>query len=210
MNEKNAKDNPDSNRLKELEDRLALHQDAAQTHKAQVAMQRDDYTDKIRKLELELSLKEREIQSLKEELSVSHERAFNAEGRLGREQALSRDLSSQLNQLRYGTGGKREATGTSTAQAKAAPITQQESAAMRTELDDLSLDDLSLDLDLPDHTTTATVAVAPAKTTSATSAPPKASPARPKGAAPKKPKPAWDDIDAMLDDIQSTSGKKSN
>jgi hypothetical protein len=191
LNEKNSKENPDADKLKELEGRLALHLDAAQTHRAEVEIQKSAYQEKLQQAEIALKVKERELESVRAELKVAHERAFTAEGRLGREQALSRDLSQQLNLLRYG--------GTPS---KPASTPKETTKSTRTELDDLNLDDLDLDIpdvDLPpivepvSTITMASVAVASPSTTK-------------KSAAAKQKE--WGDIDSLLDDIQATGAKK--
>lgn len=214
LNEKNSKESPDAEKLKDLEGRLALHQDAAATHKAEVDIQKTEFEDRVAKLALELKLKERELEAQREELKVAHERAFTAETRLGREQALSRELSSQLNQLRYNgaAGAAHSATEHAAATAKPTPAAKAVTAAkVRTELDDLDLD---LDIDIPDvvlppsTVTKASSSVAPSVNhhsshnghTSVATATVKHQPAQ-------RQQQNWGDIDDLLDDIQKTGSK---
>jgi hypothetical protein len=210
LNEKNAKEAPDAERVKELEGRLNLHQDAAATHKAEVEIQKSTFQEQIAKLTIDIKLKDRELTGVREELKVAHERAFTAETRLGREQALSRDLNAQLNQLRYSGAAHTARAATSTGIAPVSSTStapKSKPAPVRTELDDLNLDDL--DFDMPEDVeqppandprvstvTKATVAVAAGVTKKASAAPAKKAPQD------------WGDIDSLLDDIQSSGTKK--
>lgn len=188
LNEKNAKENPDAARIKELEDRLALHTDAAVTHKAQMDIHKDSFESQISKLTVDNGVKDREIEALKEQVKVANERAFTAETRLGREQALSRDLSAQLNQLRLQSSTPPPSASATPAgshlpvSASASPsVSRVVLTPRRTELDDLSLDDL--DAFTPVSTVTkASVAVAQGKPAPATK--------------------DWSEIDTLLGDIQ--------
>jgi hypothetical protein len=202
LNEKNSKEAPDAERVKDLEGRLALHQDAAATHRAEVELAKATYKDQVTQLTLDIKLKDRELETVREELKVAHERAFTAETRLGREQALSRDLSSQLNQLRYSgaAGSAKPPSGTTAI---------QPSSATRTELDDLDIDlgDLDFSIDstpAPSSSNDGRVSTV-TKATVAVAGTPKRNPP---AASPKKAQQNWDDIDSLLDDIQSTGTKK--
>ena len=216
LNEKNAKESPDAEKLKDLEGRVALHQDAAATHRAEVDIQKAEYEQRLRTMALDLKVKERELEALREELKVAHERAFEAETRLGREQALSRDLSAQLNQLRYhgAAATARSATSEpSSATAPAKTTTKSATAKVRTELDDLDLD-----LDIPDIPDIPDLVLPPSTVTKATSSVAPANPAHPKvtvataavkkqAVQPARTQKDWGDIDDLLDDIQKTGQK---
>lgn len=208
LNERKGLENPDADRMRDLEGRISLHQEAAATHRAEVELQKSEYHEEISKLSLELKLARRELDVAKEEAKVAHERAFSAETRLGREQALSRDLTSQLNQLRYTGAATSARTATEPQQATSSTkkAEQKPSAPVRTELDDLDIDDLDIDIpdidtpQLPDPrlstVTKATVAVA-------------GTPKKPvPSSTPKKAQQNWDDIDSLLDDITSSGSKK--
>lgn len=183
LNEKNAKENPDAARIKELEERMSMHSGATSAHKAEMDLQKGSFDAQLSSLTVDVGVKDREIEALKEQVKVANERAFTAETRLGREQALSRDLSSQLNQLRLQTSTPPpSASATPAGTAAASPATGRAILTpRRTELDDLSLDDL--DAFAPVSTVTkASVSVAGGKSSAA-------------------PKKDWGEIDALLGDI---------
>lgn len=183
-----------------------MHQDAAATHRAEVDIQKSEYEERIAKLALELKLKDRELESQREELKVAHERAFTAETRLGREQALSRELSSQLNQLRYNgaANSAHAAVETHSTHPKPAAAKTTAPAKVRTELDDLDLD---LDLDIPD------VVLPPSTVTKASASVASHNhhhqPHQHHTASVnhQQAQQNWGDIDDLLDDIQKSGTK---
>lgn len=187
LNEKNAKENPDAARIKELEERLSLHSEATSAHKAELDMQKDSHGSQVSKLTVDLGVKDRELEALKEQVNVANERAFTAETRLGREQGLNRDLTTQLNQLRLqASTPTHSAHATPRSAAISSPSTGRAvGTPRRTELDDLNLDDLDA-FDPPSTITKASVSIA-----------------KPKSAS--QPQKDWGEIDALLGDI--TGGK---
>lgn len=194
LNEKNAKENPDAERIKELEGRMALHMDASATHKAEMGLLKGDHEEQLSKVTVELKVKTRELEASQEEAKVANERAFAAESRLGREQALSRDLMAQLNQLRVESASSSVSAANSSTNIKLnTPISAAAAKPVaRTELDDLSLDDL--DFVEPASTVTQAEVVSPKSKSKSNSS------SKPKGK-------DWGEIDALLGDIQSV-GKK--
>lgn len=198
LNEKNQKsDNPDKMRIAELESRLAVSTQGTEVQRQQLSMLKSDHEEEKRELKIKISLQEQHIDALKEQLDHANNRAFDAEGRLGREQALSRDLSAQLNLLKYGPK--------TTVSGDFKPKSDQEPAKSlaRTELDDLELPDL--DFALPAATPVIEASTV-TKATHAIASKQKYAPSNNEKKNTATKKQDWDDIDNMLEDIGA--GKK--